>query len=55
MASYDPFPNSEFMKQFKTHTLEEGKYPPPEDCIMDMVKAQLAVWSCAHDCSWDFE
>ena len=43
MASYDPFPNSEFMMQFRTHALEEGKYPPPEDCIMDMVKAQLQV------------
>ena len=49
MASYDPFPNSEFMMQFKNHVLEEGNYPPPEDCIMDMVKAQLQVWSGQHD------
>ena len=48
MASYDPFPNSDIMMQFKTHALEDGKYPPPEDCIMDMVKAQLAVRSCHH-------
>ena len=43
MATYDPFPNSDFMKQFKTRTLEDGKYPLPEDCIMEMVKAQLMV------------
>ncbi|KAI0208353.1 hypothetical protein LSAT2_006967 [Lamellibrachia satsuma] len=41
MATYDPFPNSELMKQFKTRTLEDGKYPPPEDCVLEMVKAQL--------------
>ena len=43
MATYDPFPNSELMTQFKTRTLEDGKYPPPEDCILEMVKAQLMV------------
>lgn len=37
------FPRSDFMKNFKKKKLDPGKYPPPDQCILEMVNTQLKV------------
>ena len=42
MTKHDPFPQSEFMKKFKEKR-KDGKFPPPDECIMEMINTQLQV------------
>jgi len=37
------FPNADYMKKFKKKKREEGNYPPPDDCILEMVNFQIKV------------
>ena len=40
---YDPFPRSDFMKQFKQEQKEKSDYPAAPTCILEMVNSQLKV------------
>ena len=44
MAKHVPYPEAEFMKKFKEKK-RGGKFPPPDECIMEMVNSQLKVYS----------
>ncbi|XP_060562776.1 uncharacterized protein LOC132722318 isoform X2 [Ruditapes philippinarum] len=37
------FPNAEYMKGFKKKQRNPDDYPPPEDCILEMINYQLKV------------
>lgn len=43
MDDWIKFPRSDFMKNFKKKRAEQGKYPSPDVCILEMVNAQLKV------------
>lgn len=37
------FPRADFMKNFKKKKLDPGRYPTPDQCILEMVNTQLKV------------
>jgi len=42
-AKWIKFPNAEYMKGFKKKKRDPGDFPPPEECIREMVNYQLKV------------